>query len=106
MQRTICALKNKGEGSSDGETEPPSAAQLAAGVDTGLDQKPKLTAREYEIARLVAKGLPNKTIAAILEISPYTVQTHLKRAYCKFNVKTRAAMIARLMQLGVKVVLE
>lgn len=72
--------------------------------EASIDDRPKLTAREYEIARLVAKGLPNKTIAAILEISPYTVQTHLKRAYCKFNVKTRAAMIAQLMQVSFKTI--
>lgn len=56
-----------------------------------------LSPRECEIARLIAKGLPNKTIAAILEISPYTVSTHLRRMYAKKNVHCRSALVAILL---------
>jgi DNA-binding CsgD family transcriptional regulator len=51
--------------------------------------------RESEIARMVAKGYPNKTIAAVLEISPWTVCTHLRRIFSKLHVSSRAAMVAR-----------
>ena len=59
-----------------------------------------LSPREQEIARLVAKGHPNKVIAAVLEISPWTVSTHLRRIFAKLNVGSRAAMVAHLLADG------
>jgi two-component system, NarL family, nitrate/nitrite response regulator NarL len=55
-----------------------------------------LSPREMAIARLIAKGLPNKCIGDILEISPWTVATHLRRIFVKLGVSSRAAMVARL----------
>ncbi len=57
-----------------------------------------LSPREREIARLVAEGYPNKTIAAVLDISAWTVSTHIRRIFVKLNVRSRAAMVARLLQ--------
>jgi two-component system nitrate/nitrite response regulator NarL len=57
-----------------------------------------LSPRELAIARLIAKGLPNKTISDVLEISPYTVATHLRRIFIKLDVSSRAAMVARLLE--------
>ena len=56
-----------------------------------------LSPREREIARMVAQGLSDKTIAAVLEISRYTVATHLRRMYAKMAVTTRAAMVGKIM---------
>jgi DNA-binding CsgD family transcriptional regulator len=56
-----------------------------------------LSPRESEIVRLVAKGLPNKTIAAVLDISPWTVATHIRRVFSKLDVSSRAEMIARVL---------
>jgi DNA-binding CsgD family transcriptional regulator len=55
-----------------------------------------LSSRELEIARMIARGHTNRTIAAVLDISPWTVSTHLRRVYAKLNVGSRAAMVARL----------
>jgi len=55
-----------------------------------------LSPREQEIVRLVAEGLPNKCISAVLEISSWTVATHLRRVFAKLGVNSRAAMVARL----------
>jgi DNA-binding CsgD family transcriptional regulator len=55
-----------------------------------------LTPREQEIARMVAEGRTNKEIASVLEISSWTVSTHLRRIFGKLDVGTRAAMVARL----------
>ena len=55
-----------------------------------------LSPREREIARLVARGYPNKVIAGILEISSWTVGTHLRRIFAKLNTNSRAAMVAKL----------
>jgi two-component system, NarL family, nitrate/nitrite response regulator NarL len=56
-----------------------------------------LSPREREIARLVANGLPNKAIAEVLDISAWTVATHLRRIFGKLGVASRAAMVARLL---------
>jgi two-component system, NarL family, nitrate/nitrite response regulator NarL len=55
--------------------------------------------REREIARMIAKGLPNKSIAAVLEISTWTVCTHLRRIFAKLGVSSRAAAVARMMEM-------
>ena len=57
-----------------------------------------LSPREHEIVRMVAKGYPNKTIAGILNISSWTVCTHLRRIFSKLGVASRAAMVARLLE--------
>ena len=59
-----------------------------------------LSPREEEIARMVAAGYPNKTIAAVLDISSWTVGTHLRRVFAKLGVGSRAAMVASLLETG------
>jgi DNA-binding CsgD family transcriptional regulator len=55
-----------------------------------------LSPREIEIVRLVARGHQNKVIAVLLNISAWTVCTHLRRIFAKLGVTSRAAMVARL----------
>jgi DNA-binding CsgD family transcriptional regulator len=59
---------------------------------------PLLSPRELEIARMIARGLPNKTIAAVLEISSWTVGTYLRRMFAKLQVSSRAALVAKVAQ--------
>ena len=59
-----------------------------------------LSPREQEIVRLVAKGLPSKAIADVLDMSTWTVGTHLRRVFAKLGVGTRAEMIARVLEDG------
>jgi len=55
----------------------------------------KLSAREMEVARLVAEGLMDKEIAPILCISVWTVKTHLDRIADKIGAnKARNRRIA------------
>jgi DNA-binding CsgD family transcriptional regulator len=56
-----------------------------------------LSPREREIARMVAAGHGNKTIAAVLAISSWTVNAHLRRVFAKLGVTSRAAMVAKLL---------
>ncbi len=51
-----------------------------------------------EIARMIAKGYPNKTIAAVLDISAWTVCTHIRRVFAKLGVGSRAEMVAKLLE--------
>ena len=60
----------------------------------------QLSPREQEIVRMVAQGLCNKIIADVLNISSWTVCTHLRRIFAKLGVNSRAAMVARLNETG------
>ena len=55
-----------------------------------------LSPREEEIVRMVARGCTNRMIASVLDISEWTVGTHLRRVFSKLEVNSRAAMVARL----------
>ncbi len=47
---------------------------------------------------MVAQGYPNKTIAAVLEISSFTVSSYLRRIFAKLGVNSRAAMVAQALE--------
>ena len=51
-----------------------------------------LTAAERRVAGLVAEGLTNPQIADRLFVSRYTVQTHLRNAFRRLGVHTRAQL--------------
>ena len=55
-----------------------------------------VTAREREIAGLLARGLTNPEIAARLVLSPYTVQDHIKSLFEKTAVSSRQELVARV----------
>jgi len=55
-----------------------------------------LSPRELEIARLVAHGATNRAIGTTLDISLWTVSTHLRRVFAKLGVSSRAEMVANL----------
>jgi DNA-binding CsgD family transcriptional regulator len=59
-----------------------------------------LSPRELEIVRMVAQGHPNKVIAVVLNISSWTVCTHLRRIFAKLGVSSRAAMGARVTEFA------
>jgi HD-GYP domain-containing protein (c-di-GMP phosphodiesterase class II) len=59
-----------------------------------------MTAREVEVLRLVALGLPNKEIARRLVISPKTVSNHVEHIYAKIGASTRAAAALYAVQHG------
>jgi DNA-binding CsgD family transcriptional regulator len=59
-----------------------------------LVQDRGLTARETDVALLIASGKSNKAIAAALRLSSHTVKRHTERVLNKLGVKRRAAVAA------------
>jgi len=51
-----------------------------------------LSPRELEIARLVAQAMPNKSIARVLDISPWTIAAHLRRIFGKLHITSRTEL--------------
>ncbi len=58
------------------------------------------TAREREVLELLAGGRTDGQIADLLELSPATVQTHVRNAKSKLGARTRAQAVAIALQRG------
>ena len=58
------------------------------------------TAREREVLELLAGGRTDGQIADLLELSPATVQTHVRNAKAKLGARTRAQAVAIALQRG------
>lgn len=65
-----------------------------AGLPERQDPGSALSARELEVARLVADGLTSREIAQRLQLSLRTVESHLEHAFKKlgFNSRTKLAL--------------
>jgi DNA-binding NarL/FixJ family response regulator len=48
-----------------------------------------LTAREFEVARLIARGLTNNEIARELSVSPKTISAHVEHVLAKLGASRR-----------------
>jgi DNA-binding NarL/FixJ family response regulator len=83
------------------DTEVDGCRYLLVRVPKPIRNRIQLSPREQEIVRMVAKGHPNKVIADVLNISSWTVCTHLRRIFAKLGVGSRAAMVAQLLEAGV-----
>jgi DNA-binding NarL/FixJ family response regulator len=60
-----------------------------------------LTTREREILQLLAEGKSNKETAKILDLSPYTVETHRSNILQKLNLHSSAELILYAVRKGV-----
>jgi DNA-binding CsgD family transcriptional regulator len=61
----------------------------------------RLTGREAEVLRLIARGCTYVQVAAALGISANTVGTHIKNAYRKLEVHSAAAAVMRAVELRI-----
>ena len=90
---TLIPLPGSGHLFYQGEWEPVLAAVLGfLGEPAGV--QPRLTGRELEVARLVADGLTNHSIAVRLSIAPRTAEAHVENIRRKLEVRSRAQIAA------------
>ena len=52
-----------------------------------------LTEREREVLQLLAGGKSNKEVASVLNISPYTIETHRNNLMQKLNLHNTAEIV-------------
>jgi two-component system nitrate/nitrite response regulator NarL len=82
-------------------TDPSLEPMRAVADDRGLASPSEpLTERELEVLRLVAEGLPNKLIAARLNVSDHTVKFHLNAVLRKLGAQSRTDAVVRATRLG------
>ena len=67
-----------------------------AALRSGDTTRPPLSPRETQVARLVARGLTNRQIAATLVLQESTVGNHLQRIYARLGLNGRAHLVAWL----------
>ena len=84
---------------------PPAALALAA--TPGPAAKPQhtrtlLTARERELAALIAQGLSNRQIASRLVIAERTAEGHVQSILNRLGFNSRAQIAARAVEHGVR----
>ncbi len=60
-----------------------------------------LTTREREVLQLLAEGKSNKQVAALLNLSLYTVETHRSNIFQKLNLHNSAELILYAIRKGV-----
>ena len=60
-----------------------------------------LTDREREILQLLAEGKSNKEAAAILNVSPYTIETHRQNLMQKLGVHNTAEIVLYAVRKGI-----
>jgi DNA-binding NarL/FixJ family response regulator len=65
-----------------------------------LGQDARLSPREVETIALIAQGLSNEEIAQRLHLSGNTLKSHIRQAYKKIGVASRAQAVAWALQNG------
>lgn len=61
----------------------------------------RLTEREHEVLRLMARGLTNREIARLLVIGECTVKTHVARVLAKTASRDRVGAVILAFRTGV-----
>lgn len=60
-----------------------------------------LSAREMTVLHELAAGRSNKEIAALLDVSPNTIKTHVARLFEKLDANRRTEAIRKARELGI-----
>ena len=82
----------------------PSSKNANGSSSTATDPLEILSPREREMFFLLVEGLPNRTIAKKLFISPRTVETHRARVIKKLQLSSNADLIRYAIKHGLVIV--
>lgn len=74
---------------------------LRSYLKVGTPRQSELTERERQIVQLVAEGNSNKEIAAALQISTKTVETHRNNVMRKLNLRSAADLVRYAVRHGI-----
>jgi DNA-binding NarL/FixJ family response regulator len=74
--------------------------RLASSASPGAGDTPRLTDRETEVLRLVAKGLSYRQIAERLVLSHRTVQNHVQNTLNKLQLHNRVELVRYAIEQG------
>lgn len=97
LLRSIAAIR-RGESAFDNHAAAVVVRSLSKRPDASTRES--LTMREREILQLVARGLSNREIGALLYISETTVKFHVHNVMDKMNVRRRAALVFQACRMG------
>jgi DNA-binding NarL/FixJ family response regulator len=109
QEAVSCAVALAAQAASQREASPEAAAagnragtgSRATGAGrAGTASTPVLTAREWQIAELIARGLSNRSIGEELVISPATAARHVANIFSKLGVTSRAQVAAWIAEHG------
>jgi two-component system NarL family response regulator len=77
---------------------------LGADVEARLSERassPTLSVREVQVVELLAQGMRNKELAAVLGITERTAEVHVRNILGKLNVKDRTAVVSVAIRRGI-----
>jgi two-component system response regulator NreC len=60
-----------------------------------------LTERERQVLQLLAEGKSNKEVASVLDVSPYTIETHRTNLMQKLNLHNTAEIVLYAVRKGI-----
>ncbi|MGW4330756.1 LuxR C-terminal-related transcriptional regulator [Nocardia sp. NPDC004573] len=93
-EATVHAERVGGEGLDHGQAIAYALDRSAGAPQPATVQPGMLTARERQVAELLAQGLSNRRIAERLVVSPRTVDRHVEDILCKLGFSSRAQVAA------------
>lgn len=71
-----------------------------AGASFGDQEQSVLSPREAEVLNLLSRGFAYQEIARLLDVSPHTVGTYVKRLYEKLQVRSRGEAVFEAQRMG------
>lgn len=98
MLKAIRSVRNGTLYLSPEETDRLLKLKFRGKTDQGTDSIESLSNRELEVFRLLGKGHSTSEIAASLQVSSNTIETHRQRIKTKLGIKNAAELILRAVQ--------